>query len=365
MHQKSPESTKIEEKIASLGSQHLVVEQIITEYIKKPTLVYITFWDTFWDGDLTFTNKTNTGPEHEYGNVPTRDRPRANVRCMVKNYKTAFAPLLANKDMMKLYKRVRIPWTPVTKPNNGNLSLYPRYETRNISPKPIDYHFLENFHRTNARNAEDINLMMLCNMDPYSDLSKHEWWPNIVVRMSELWEVMKDWDLTRDSPPEWKLSCYKVFFGVLANWRVKLQDYFILIDRKEHNKRTREHYDAFKNDDANHNRKLLEGIKSYDVMEKLPGDLTFASPEDFDEEQRIWASQIEKCIGAWDVTLHAYPVNAYFVRWKTEEELEEENNQPNTRPFRVRSGLGGRDKVPEKRFDLLHQSPVNYYFTLG
>ncbi|KAI0817103.1 hypothetical protein GGR55DRAFT_672945 [Xylaria sp. FL0064] len=174
-------------------------------------------------------------------------------------------------------------------------------------------------------------------------------------------DCMERWDLTVNSPSDEKLLAHKHFFGVLSSCcgLAGLQDYFILIDRKQLGEHTRDD-DWYR---RNSERKIpCEGhTESYDVLGKTVSDLTFASAEDFDEEQRIWAGQIERVFSAWETTFTVKLPSAYFVRWKTEKELEEER-QTNAQFSRARAGLWGRYRAPERKYELLHQSPVNYYF---
>ncbi|KAI1357924.1 hypothetical protein F5Y08DRAFT_351463 [Xylaria arbuscula] len=299
----------IETKIASLGSQHLVFEAIMTEYIKKPTLVYIKFWDDV-------LQEVNEFPIRDYGNLGVST---TRIGCVVKNYQTAFAPFLASKDTMKLYEKVRVspPAPPAsTRPNHNNLSLYLQYHNTEEGAKPVDFHFLEHFHIMNKYHPGRIVV------DDGATLS--QWWPNLVVRLSEIYSVVNGWVQDPDINPSWAQDTYLRFFGILAATHVMLQDHYILINRKDEDPRALADYVGLKASGAFKGYKLMERVKSYDVMGKLPTDLTSAAASDFDEEQQRWASEIEMCFRIWSKTPGLRPVRAYFVRWKTEGELEEE-----------------------------------------
>ncbi|KAI1272912.1 hypothetical protein F5Y07DRAFT_402885 [Xylaria sp. FL0933] len=350
----------MEQSIANLGYGHLVSQEIMKEYIKKPTLVYITFWGP----DTAPACQPKIKPKLQYGNYQRRFSPDTGVTCIVENPETAFSPFLADKYTMQLYRRLRTPDDESILPNIANLNIYPRYETLDGVTKPSDYHFLENFHRMNILCSTQIHKMIGCGepgAQQYHSRRRVRW-PNIVVRLQELWNCMGHWKLTVNSSSDKKLLAYKDFFGVLSSCcgLAELQDYFILIDRKQLSEHTR--------NDEEYRRNSERSIpchghtKSYDVLGKTVSDLTFASAEDFDWEQRIWAGQIERVFGAWETIFTVKLPNAYFVRWKNEKELEEER-QTNAQFSCGRAGLGGRYRAPKRKYELLHQSPVNYYFS--
>lgn len=174
------EPSTLETKIASLGSQHLVFEAIMAEYISKPTLVYIKFWDN--DPQLPEAEEI---PKRDYGNDYKQD---SDVRCRVENYKTAFAPILASKDTMKLYKKLRPSISASTEPHTDQLSLYQRYRTTKEGEKPVDFHFLESFHCTNFAQPRPLRAIEWASGRP-----PRQWWPNIVVRMSEVRWAVREW----------------------------------------------------------------------------------------------------------------------------------------------------------------------------
>ncbi|KAI1302770.1 hypothetical protein F5Y03DRAFT_407507 [Xylaria venustula] len=361
------ESSTLEEKIARLGLGHLISEAIIIEYIQSPTLVYITFWDE----ESLPACRPSTSPLHRYGidllNADLRlgdlHRPSRDIRCIVENYKSAFSPLLASKYMRHLYEKLRPSAAPSRRPNVYDMKIFPKDEIREDGVRPIDYHFLENFHRTNVRGAPASRIMIDDSPCAHYNNKWKGWGTNIIVRMSELWDVIKDWDITPNATHDERRTQYGELFGILACGMLPVlpQEYLILINRKEEDKQTRERYDALKTDNAEYNKRLLDDMKSYDVAGKVFSDLTFASLDDFDEEQRVWAAKIECCFATFDKTWLVPPINAYYVRWKTEEELKEER-KPTDQSKRGRSGLGGRDKLAERKHELLHQSPVNLTF---
>ncbi|KAH8165367.1 hypothetical protein CIB48_g2870 [Xylaria polymorpha] len=263
----------------------------------------------------------------KFGGVPCRD-----IDCVVENYETTFDPLLANSATGGLYEGAR-----TTQPIYTEIGrIQPLCEIRDAEGRPIDYYFLENFHRTNVRNAGEISraLQTHGHIPRGSDERQGvDWWPHLVARLSEVWEVMGSWDLHVDSDDRRKLRTFKSFFGILASSRVGLQDYLILIDHKEDDERIVEDYNCYKErGKPEHNRKLMEVIKSHDAAEKLPSDITFAFIKDFDEDQRLWAKRVEKCIAAWNTVPGLNPPRAFFVRWRTYEEQNEECNDLNERP---------------------------------
>ncbi|KAI0968740.1 hypothetical protein F4678DRAFT_464358 [Xylaria arbuscula] len=291
-----PTSSMLKTKIASLGSEHLVSRAVMTEYINKPTLVYISFWN-----EVLQIREASDFRKHDYGNLghirTLDDYTSSIVYCIVENHETAFSPLLASKDLMKLFKSARTAPESPAKPNCDNLKLYTRYHIMEGEAKPIDFHFLERFHLMNT-----FSLKLLVDAIPLSyDFPAHQWWPNLV-------------------------NSWKKFFGIFAYDHVIIQGYYILINHKEGDERTRAALEDPKNHVEHGGFTRLDMVKSYDVTGKLPTDLTSAAPSDLDEEQQKWAREIDKCFGVWNMTSEVKPICAYFVRWKTGEELEEEEN---------------------------------------
>ncbi|KAI0188361.1 hypothetical protein EV127DRAFT_482703 [Xylaria flabelliformis] len=338
MSQQAPDF--IVRALANLGQDHLVFEGILTEYCKKPTLVYI----TFWDGDSPDAGKPSL-PLHDFGGVPVE-----NLGCIIENYKTAFAPLLASSKTRALYKRIRTQ-RPTYTESGRILSLY---EFRDAADKPIDYLFLENFHKTNIDNAPKIRraLQGFVSIPRGPNESKEvDWWPNLIVRLSELWDVMGPYDrLKVDSHETVKRLAFTEIFGILGSGRVRLQDYLILIDSKWSDKRTVERYNFFEKNHNIHNWRLRYAVKSYDVTEKLPNDVTFARIEDFDYHQRFQAKMIEEFMAVWNTVPGLNPPRAFFVRWKTDKEKKKEENELNERlnPFACR----GRDPTTPATFEV-------------
>ncbi|TRX90056.1 hypothetical protein FHL15_008975 [Xylaria flabelliformis] len=341
MSQPAPDS--IVRAIANLGQDHLVFEGILTEYCKKPILVYI----TFWDGDSPDVRKPSL-PPHDFGGVPVE-----NVGCIIENYKTAFAPLLASSKTRALYKRIRTQRSKHTE-SGRILSLY---EFRDAADKPIDYLFLENFHKTNIDNAPKIRraLQGFVDIPRGPNESKVDWWPNLIVRLSELWDVMGPYDrLKVDSHETVKRLAFAEIFGVLGSGRVRLQDYLILINSKWIDKRTVEKYNFFEKNHNIHNWRLRYAVKSYDVTEKLPNDITFARIEDFDYHQRFQAKMIEKFMAAWNTVPDLNPPRAFFVRWKTDEEKKKEEKELNERLNP--SARCGRDSTTPTTFEVYEEN---------
>ncbi|KAI0546548.1 hypothetical protein F4679DRAFT_598615 [Xylaria curta] len=318
MSQSAPDS--IVRAIANLRRDHLVLEGILTEYCKKPTLVYI----SFWDHPLTY-KKTNLRPQHDFGGVPVRG-----VHCIIENYKTAFAPLLADTATRKLYERIRTQRSTSTE-SSRILSLY---EFRDAAGKPIDYLFLENFHRTNYDNATEISqaLQGFVNIPRGLNESKEvDWWPNLVVRLSEFFSIARKYGSIINSDERTKRKAFTKSFGILASNRVRLQDYLILINGKLDEKRAREECIRFQKDDDAHNWRLNNSIKSYDVATKLPNDITFARLEDFNWLHKIQTGVVEEFMASWNTVPDLNPPKAFFVRWKTDEEKNKEETELNER----------------------------------
>ncbi|KAI1740128.1 hypothetical protein F4680DRAFT_465894 [Xylaria scruposa] len=322
MSQPAPDS--IVRAIASLGRDHLVLEGILTEYCKKPTLVYISFWDRYWNrGDVFPPKKFSPPHQHDFGGVPF-----GNVHCIIENYKTAFAPLLADSTTRKLYERIRTQRSASTE-SNRILSLY---GIRNAVGKPIDYLFLENFHEANI-SYPDISLERFVNIPHGPNESQEvDWWPNLVVRLHEFSSVTMCVPSIVNSDERTKRETFIKIFGILASNRVRLQDHLILIDRKMDEERTTEEYDRLKKEyNIVENWMFEMSVKSYDAATKLPNDITFARIEDFDSGQRYRAEMVEEYMAAWNTVPDIHPPKAFFVRWKTDEEKKKEEAELNER----------------------------------
>ncbi|GAP92007.1 hypothetical protein SAMD00023353_6100160 [Rosellinia necatrix] len=333
--------------IEGLGQWHLVSEGMLIEYIKKPTLVYISFWD---DDSLSAHASRSPPPEQKYGRVPVHG-----INCIVENYETAFAPLLADKRAKRLYEKYRAPRSPKTE-SKGALSLYPRYEIRNGVEVPIDYHFLENFHVINLRDAWQIDPWLESRMNPLHDYNGRrgeEWWPNLVVRLDDIWNTIRDCEIKAENRTQAQ-GLFEERFGILASNRVRLQDYLILVDRKEDNERVKEDFSCFEHDqDHTENYKLLQCIKSYDLDKKLPTDLTSASIEDL-RSRSSHAIRVEELIRTWQ-NYDLMSRNAYFVRWKRNDELRGEARDLDRR---LHSSHRSGTRSGQAFTDSLHRLPV-------
>ncbi|GAW14523.1 hypothetical protein ANO14919_039260 [Xylariales sp. No.14919] len=372
------------EKLAELGPKHLVVEGIMEEYIKKPILVYITFWELH---PVTYWKK----PMCDYG-----DEMITWVHCCVENYKTAFALLLANKSTKRMYESIRTrvsdrhppefpdDWSESEPEPPNDVSTFPRHETVDGELKPIDYHFLDNFHLTNycIYNHTFKGYKIFSGFQPDGEL---KWWPNLVVNLREVWEVTKDCDINELTPISDRIDSYIRFFGVLAKDKIGLQDYLILVDRRGGSKRAhdyckcqpymyfhheckagREHtcfllkvyYEYLnKRTSLSFDTKAPHCVIDHDgINRKLVTDLTAATIDDFDEEQYRWANCIAKCIKEWNAIEGIRPLNSFFVRWKTEEELQAEDERLNRQLMGESPATVSCDRIGE-----LHDSPTHLF----
>ncbi|KAI1652616.1 hypothetical protein F4813DRAFT_394506 [Daldinia decipiens] len=95
--------------------------------------------------------------------------------------------------------------------------LYPLYD----GEKPIDFHFLINYH---FRELEMPDIEV-----PQEDTVV--WWPNIIVYLSEVYRTMVQMDQTSQ-------DAMQRFFGFFARPYVRMQEYWIMIDEKVHNRPT-------------------------------------------------------------------------------------------------------------------------------
>ncbi|KAI1749452.1 hypothetical protein F4782DRAFT_549733 [Xylaria castorea] len=313
MSQPAPDS--IVKAIAKFSPSHSIVEGMLTEYRKKPTLVHFTFW---------------------YGKSLAAPLSKG-VETHTQNYETALAPSLANSTTKTLYESTQTQRSTYTE-SGRILSLC---EIRDAAGKSIDYYFLENFHRTSVDSASEISARLrgfLTIPRGPGESQEADWWPNLVVRLSEASKAMecasksiRTQELRIDSSEDFKRGTFTQFFGILASSRVRLQDYLVLINHKEEDERIIEEYNCLKKGKLMYNQELMEDIKSYNVAEKLPSDITFAHIKDFDKDQCEWAKRIEVYMAAWNTVPGLNPPRAFFVRWKTDEEKKEEGNELNER----------------------------------
>ncbi|KAI8627980.1 hypothetical protein F5Y19DRAFT_486301 [Xylariaceae sp. FL1651] len=290
------EESQISKLIGTLGERHIVVEELQKLLINRPTLVHI----TFWDGRSFDRFMPEQGVRFKYGDVPGQLQD-----CAVSNCTTAFAPLFAGPHLKMLYERART-IRPAGAPRT--MALYTRYEEKDGEMKPIDYHFLDNFHLKCSTPAPYPLPAVYPPPNPLEGDGPSIWWPNIVVRLSEVYESLKQTDMYQSHDQ------YLAFFGILRCRRVKLQEYLILIDERDYEGNVESLMQPGNN---SYNQMLKHNIPSRDLKGKVQSDLVNAGLEDFSKRQRDHAGIIAQYMGMW-ADAGTMTIKPYFARWKKE-----------------------------------------------
>ncbi|OTB11556.1 hypothetical protein K445DRAFT_26508 [Daldinia sp. EC12] len=152
--------------------------------------------------------------------------------------------------------------------------VYPLYD----GVKPVDFHFLENYHYRQFEEPDEV---------PYE--GSEVWWPNIIVRLSEVYRTLVQIDLRGEDG-------VRKFFGFFARPYVRMQEYWILIDEKAFDMPLDKGVEG-EQDDVDHmywsypddtlRDKLRQGYEdcvSYDTLKRTPDDIV---PVDNVEELNI------------------------------------------------------------------------------
>ncbi|KAI0891113.1 hypothetical protein F4806DRAFT_501430 [Annulohypoxylon nitens] len=200
-----------------------------------------------------------------------------------------------------------------------NAKLYPRYDDDGI---PVDWHFLENYHyRTIER------------LDPVPFEHDTVWWPNIVVRLEEVYHVMEK--LNADDPAD-EIR----FFGVLSRPYVQLQEYWLLIDDKHAGRLDaplpklyweRELGDideAYRSEDVfiKESLEVREHVIGEDTIMKTPGDLIgIETVDQLSDRNKRRLRKVAQCLRGWGS--HVVP---RVVRWSRQHEQERNQYMPPT-----------------------------------
>ncbi|KAI0880343.1 uncharacterized protein GGS22DRAFT_193405 [Annulohypoxylon maeteangense] len=198
-------------------------------------------------------------------------------------------------------------------------NLYPRYGD---DGKPVDFHFLENYHHRTIERS---------NWTPWE--SETVWWPNIVVRLGEVYNVMNK--IGENSPiGEMK------FFGFLSRPYIHLQEYWILIHDKSvgvpEGIETSQYWDEELGDidEAYESQELYikEAIDIYeqrmgrDAIMKTPEDLVAVDDvETLSDRDKRRLRKVAQCLRNWGARV---PVIPRVVRWAVQGERN--HNMPPT-----------------------------------
>ncbi|KAI0538092.1 hypothetical protein GGR58DRAFT_526708 [Xylaria digitata] len=100
---------------------------------------------------------------------------------------------------------------------------------------------------------------------------------------------------------------------------------------------------------------------SYDVARKLPTDMIVSKLDDFNHQQCHRAGHIANCLRAWSTTMGIELLQAFFVRWKTEKELEEETKKKTDQQHKPHVGRRGLEDPASvwNMIDGLNDSPAH------
>ncbi|KAI1799598.1 hypothetical protein F4811DRAFT_565450 [Daldinia bambusicola] len=141
--------------------------------------------------------------------------------------------------------------------------VYPLYD----GVRPIDFHFLENYHYRQLEEPDEV---------PREDTPV--WWPNVIVRLSEVYRTMIQLDMQDERGME-------RFFGFFARPYVRMQEYWILLDEKgfdmpldndlvlEDDQIDFLYWDRPDEAMRGKLRRGLEDCVSYDTLKKTPQDI--------------------------------------------------------------------------------------------
>ncbi|KAI1103890.1 hypothetical protein F4804DRAFT_332821 [Jackrogersella minutella] len=240
------------------------------------------------------------------------------LECVPVNTAFAFGTLGKPEENLPLFEDRR----HKTMVGPRTAELHPRYDDNG---RPVDFHFLENYHYRTLEHPDDAPLE--------NDIIS---WPNIVVRLEEVYHVMVK--ISRNNQ-----AGAKDFFGFFARPYVSLQEYWILIDEKEISQpecfKGPENIDlAYENEDPEFRDllKLREEQIARDAMEKTPEDLIAVDDVDILNTCDMYRLQkVAECLRSWGTDV---PVEPRIVRWAVND--EEPHRQPPT-IFEVANKLRG------------------------
>ncbi|KAI1074565.1 hypothetical protein F5B20DRAFT_563202 [Whalleya microplaca] len=260
--------------------------------LEDPVLLYLQFW-----GD----DSTTAAGNRPLGRV-SYTHESSTTKCVILNSQVAFDCVESNKDVIRK-------WRPETLYGERHAKVYPMY---NIYRQPIDFHFLENyFYRT------------IDHRDLVSSDEPQIWWPNIIVRLDEVYEVMTNIQqelggMTPDGVSH--------FFGFFGRWPVRLQEFWILADPKE----TGEDYHKEKLPASNSNEPLeipttdpreKETYVSLDVMDKKMKDI--APIYDLNSLSPVVKERVRQVASYIEAGGDSVPVQPRLVRWRLPYETTE------------------------------------------
>ncbi|KAI1454238.1 hypothetical protein F4805DRAFT_460904 [Annulohypoxylon moriforme] len=218
-------------------------------------------------------------------------------------------------------------------------NLYPRYGDND---RPVDFHFLENYHYRMIERPDRT---------PWEP--GVVWWPNIVVRLEEVYHVMSK--IGEDDT----MGARK-FFGFLSRPYVRLQEYWILINDKKvaipDDAETPDYWEgelgdrdaAFESQDpfVREALEIHQQMMGWDAAVRTPEDLIGVDDENIlSGNQRRRLRKVAQCLRSWGIRV---PVVPRVVRWAVQGEGN--RNMPPTifevvdqlNPERSRNYLGPR-----------------------
>ncbi|KAI1390364.1 uncharacterized protein F4822DRAFT_428700 [Hypoxylon trugodes] len=173
------------------------------------------------------------------------------------NWSTALTPFERSSEACRQFNYLR----EETMRDPRDLITYPRYGD---DGKPIDFHFLENYH---TKVIDHPEIYVPLEYEPVV-------WPHIVVRLEEMYHAM-----LKINPGD--QEGVQKFFGFFARPYVQLQEYWILINDKETSLFDSRRSEAIlrnadlpkETDDNFADRRLLESAVSSGIKGKTVADL--------------------------------------------------------------------------------------------
>ncbi|KAI1465851.1 uncharacterized protein F4812DRAFT_437803 [Daldinia caldariorum] len=168
--------------------------------IQVPALLYVQFYN-----DSTIPNFIRDASQ-PYGGVQPYTHEASRMLCATWHLYFTFCRFVNSEERLYVLES----WRPKTMVGPRTAKVYPLYD----GLRPVDFHFLENYHYRQLEEPDEV---------PHEDAPV--WWPNVVVRLSEVYRSVIQLDMLDEGGA-------KKFFGFFARPYVRMQEYWILLDDK-------------------------------------------------------------------------------------------------------------------------------------
>ncbi|KAL7628526.1 hypothetical protein AAE478_000041 [Parahypoxylon ruwenzoriense] len=223
-HPDAPENGQDEmEPIPALEYTHPIYAEFEKE-ILKPALVYVQIWHR---------QKSNERLRASIAHLVQRPYTHmmSSLDCVLRNWEVTYGRILCmgGADLFHANRE-----TFLRGPRDA--PLWPRFDD---DGRPIDFHYLENYHYWLRESFEEERLL------PHEDHPVR--WPNLVVRLEEVYDcvkqIMGSWigvDDKENTHPDPSIENGpsnppgpEHLFGFFSRPYVYMQEYWILVDSKE------------------------------------------------------------------------------------------------------------------------------------